>query len=336
MKKYVLVVLPLLCSVAQAQNPTSNAPVSAPTSDTIELKPHWQAGKKYLQTMRSTVKTSQTIEQKRLDMTQDMAMDMLYEIKNVDEQGAADMELTFRSVQMKMHIQNGAEKTDSVFDSQHPPKKPDPVMGSLAAMIGLKFQMKMSPDGNLLQMQGMDEMRKRMLKAMTLPSGADRAGFEALMKKQLSDANIRKMIEQKSGFSNAYVYPRKAVAVGESWTRKISLDVPMPMTSTATYTLRDHADGTAHIDFNSKFSLNSSDVSPVKTIKVATKMSGDQTGTIDLRESDGQVMKMQTSMRYSGTVSSTVPDGHSPKKMTTQSWPIYAVASTSLESKNLP
>lgn len=323
------------CGAVRAQNPAPDTPVSSPV-ETIELKPHWQAGKKYLQTLRSNIKTSQTIEKQRMDMTQDMTMGMLYQIKDVDVEGAANMELTFRSIQAKFHMKHAGQDMNSSYDSQHPSKKPDPAMATFAALQGVKIQMKMAADGRLLEISGLNEMRNRMLKAIPIPAGAERAAFEALMKKQLSDEAMRKMIEQKTGSSNTYVYPGKPVAIGESWTRKTTVEMPMPMVASATYTLRERANGLAHIDLTSKFSMNSKELSPVKSIKVSTKMSGSQSGTMQLRESDGQIMKMQTSLRYAGTVTSSGLIAPNSKKVVTKSWPIYAKGTMSIESKDLP
>lgn len=337
MKKCLCLVLPLLViGVAHAQNPPLDTPVAPPVADKIELKPHWTAGKKYLQTVHTVAKTSQTIDKKRMDMTQDMTLGMVLNFKDVVAEGAANVELAYRSVQMTMHIKNDAIQTDTTYDSQHPPKKADPATAPLAALVGLKFQMKMSPEGKLLNIQGLDAMRNRLIKAMNVPPGNARATFEAMMKKQLSDEAMRKMIEKNSGFTNTDIYPGKPVALGESWTRSTTFDTIVPITKTTTYTLRDHADGVAHLDLGGKFALSTSNASPTPSVKVAMKMSGNQTGNVDLRESDGLVTKMQSALRYAGTITSTGPDVRAPKKTVTKSWPIYASVTVTMESKDLP
>lgn len=340
MKKYTLALLAvLLCGVTHAQEsqiPATSAEKSAlpDASEKVELKPHWRAGETFLQTLRIESKTSQTLHDRRMETTQKIGMELLDTIRDVDVQGVITADFTIRAMHFKALSKDGADSTIIEYDSAHPPKGTPPAATVMAVMVGLKFTMKIAPDGHLIDMQGLDVLHDRIIKALKVmvPPGADRAAFEAKYDKQFGKERLREIVSQKMGINNQDVYPDRMVSVGESWTRPMELNDDF-LISPTTYTLRDRKDGVSHIDMKANVTLDSSKKpNQTASFKTSTKMAGSQTGTIDIRESDGWLTKMQISQRLSGTVSLTILANAAGKSPTRESWPIYTLNTMTMES----
>jgi len=172
----------------------------------------------------------------------------------------------------------------------------------------------------VLEVRGIKEMQEKTIAAIP---ATQRSLLGPILKTQLSEANLKEMIQKSS--NNAY--PNHPVGIGESWTQNISLSAGFPIKLDMTYTLRDRQNGIANLDVSGKIAMDSDGKSMgMPGAGISMKINGQQTGTMQVRESDGWVLKSQHALRFSGTM--TVDK---PKK----SWPIYSSMTTTVESSEL-
>jgi hypothetical protein len=344
MKKQIvkLTATVLLCAgVAHAQYvpPLDNqaAPVAAPAAvaDKVEFKLRWQAGKQYLVKIRSEQKISQTIDNKLMVVDQTTGFTYLYDVKDVDAQGAANVEMTFRDVLFKVVIHNEKAPFTIEYDSTKKPLvEAPPAASGIAAMAGQKVQLKITPQGRTLEAKGFKELLEHMIKSIKVPAGNERAMMEGMMKSQFSEDSLKDMLEK--GMSGTY--PAHPVAIGESWTSATSLKSNLPMQLAATFTLTERKNGIATISQESTMAMDSKD-KPIQVAdsKTAINLEGKLSGTTQLRESDGWIVRSLTRMDFAGAVVvSTQPtspgDLRPPSK---KSWPMSITGTTTVESQDL-
>ena len=331
MKKFSPVLLvALFCGVAQAQNP----PTSPNAADKVELKVRWQAGKRYLMKLMSEQKISQTMDGKPIVIDQTLGFNYVYAVQNVDAAGVAKVETEFRDVLFKIVAPGEKAPTVIEYDSTKPKKEIPPAMSGIASLVGQKVWMKIAPDGQTREAGGFKEVIAHMIKSISVPPGAERTIMENSLKSQFSEESFKEMLAQ--GMNKTY--PAHPVAVGDSWKSDVKMTQSLPMQLVSTFTLKERKDGLSIIGLESTLALDSKG-KPMQAAnsKIAMQLQGKQSGTMQIRESDGWIMKSQAKLDFSGTVSvSTTPSGPGDiSRPTNKSWPISIVGTTTVDSEDL-
>ncbi len=331
MKQLLIPALALLFgSAAHAQNPQ----IGLPDAGKVELKLRWLAGKSYLVKTTSVQKISQMIEEKPLVVDQTLGFSYVYAVRGVDAQGAATVDITFRDVFFKMVVPGKETPVTIEYDSTKPIKEIPPSMSGVASLVGQKVWIKIAPDGRTVEAGGFKELLKHMIKSISVPPGAERTVMENTLKGQFSEESFREMLQQ----GTASNYPKHPVAVGESWTSDIKLTQNMPMQLVSTFTLKERKDGFSLIGLEGTLALDSKG-KPMMAAdsKIVMQLQGKQSGTMQIRESDGWIIKSQTKLDFAGTVGvSTTPGGPGDlRRPTNKSWPISIRGTTTVESEDL-
>ena len=130
---------------------------------------------------------------------------------------------------MLMHVNANGQGMDMDTDSSGNLEGPaGSLMKAVKSLTGQKFYYTMNEKGEVGQVTGIKEIADRMKANLSGP-GAAVEGFSQVF----SDESFRQSMEQAYKF-----YPRKPIAMGESWTASMNTtNNGIPMTTDGTYTL---------------------------------------------------------------------------------------------------
>jgi len=265
-------------------------------------------------------KISQTIGGKQQDISHMKATGMSFEVKEVDADGIALIKVTYRTLR---------EKTDSwaggmEYDSTKPETAAgNPLAPTYAAMIGDGFIMKVAPKGEIVGLDGIDEMFMRMAEKIVvaedkLISAAPAGTCEAAKKKAVKETPQERASRRIEATNNIYgsrdkrkqalkemiknnplfaekqfknlarnivaAFPNQSVGIGDSWGGKITLSAVLPVEVDSTYMLKGNEKGVVVVDVSSKMDLDEKAIGNKKGLP-------GQTG-----------MKMRGSSSYQGTL----------------------------------
>lgn len=265
----------------------------------------------YLSAIDMNQTITQTIDNSRQVLKQEMLMVWQYDVMDRDSDGNTHVQMTYRRVKMNQDF--GQQKAE--YDSDNPPEFLDPSMKGMASLVGAELDMAISPGGRILNLGGVDDLLNKMIEAMGLPENPEKEIVIRDLKRQFGEDALKQSIEQATGF-----YPEKPVGLGESWTNEINLSSGFPMQIISNYTLKSRQDGQATIDFTSQIKSDSS-IGSMKMgpLTMVYNITGSQTGAILADEATGLPLSSKSKLQFSGTVTvSGVPDEPS------QSWPISA------------
>jgi hypothetical protein len=147
------------------------------------------------------------------DMTRKSTMGMVMEVAEIDDKGVASLKVTYDRMKFSM---TGVMESD--YDSERDKEEPEDGFGKMfAALVGKSFTLKMNPHGEVVAVKGYGKMMDDVF---------DKIGEDALpfpgMRDLFTDDFAKKMMGQS--FPKL---PAKAVAKGDSWEGKDTLDLPM-------------------------------------------------------------------------------------------------------------
>jgi hypothetical protein len=252
----------------------------------------FEEGKTYRMRMATEQKITQTMEGRTMVMPQTIGFGLTQAVKEVREDGTAVVQVTYDSVKFKQEGPMGAMD----YDSANPPATVPPMARGFAALVGQGFSMDMTPEGRVVRVEGADQLLARITENIEIPMPAMRSTIEAQMKQQFGDQALKEMMEQMMA-----IYPEKPVAVGDSWSRKVTVARGFPMVMDNNWTLKSRADGVAVVEVRSTVEPNP-DAGPLEMggMRIQQKLRGDQQGTIEIDETSGWVLKSTLNQEFSG------------------------------------
>jgi hypothetical protein len=271
------------------------------------LRMKLQKGQTYLLQSKNQTNISQTINGSEIRIAQNMTATMKCQILDVDSLSSATMKITYSSIKFQQDGSTGKIEYDS--DRSAPDSQPG--TNVLAALVGAGFTIKVSPTGQILDIQGIDAMMEAVLQKMG--SGKDIETLKENLKKQYGDTAIKEMSQQFM-----LDFPREPIGLGEGWTAKTSISKGIYADLETTYTLRERKNGTAFFDISAVITPNAVR-EPVDfgLFKMRYLLSGKQEGTVQIAEADGFSSSGQTKQQFSGEIEIS-----NSKTAETQKWPI--------------
>lgn len=286
----------------------------------LELRLDFQEGKTYSQRMLTEQEIHQTIAGQQYDVTQTIGMGYSYTISEVDADGNAWIKATYDSTILKQESPMGGIE----YDSSNPPEVVDPAAMGFAALVGQGFRMKLSPQGYIQDIQGVDEMITRMLEQFGLLQDPALDALEQSLRDQFGE----KAIKESMGNTMA-IYPETPVKVGDAWNKTVVVSLGFPMILENTWTLVERQSGVAMIEVHSTIEPNLEE-GPVEIglTKLSYNISGEQWGTVEIDESTGWTLYSGITQQVSGTI--TLEGGDLGDETIT--WPISLESTLTLET----
>ena len=208
---------------------TATTPLLA---QTIEIKPQWQVGKKFTQSLKMDQASTIAIGDQKMEQKVGMTMDSTITVKAHENGKDKRMGVKYDRVAMAMNMAGQEMKYDSAAPAD---AASDPLgMGkSFGAIVGKEIKIVADAKDEILEIENLDAMMKE------LAAGNPMAGAIGQM---FNKDSMKNMMRQ----SSLYASPGKPVKIGDSWPFEFA--IPMPAIGKVglkgTYTLKgigDHA-----------------------------------------------------------------------------------------------
>ena len=227
------------------------------------------------------MKISQTVQNVKQDISQQIGQTLSYEATDVDASGNTLISVTFVAMSFNQRTSDGVNLS---IDTSTGDVNDNSASQIYSAIIGESFTMKVSPTGQVLELQGVPKLLNNIAQKMNIQSSLKESFIDSL-KEQYGDDAMKSMMAQSFGY-----FPTTSVSVGDQWKTTLALAGSFPMMIDSTFTLKENKDGNLKIDFVSTLSSNASVtmVSGNVTLVPILK-SGKQSGSIVISDSTGWI-----------------------------------------------
>jgi hypothetical protein len=245
------------------------------TKETVDLRFQFEEGETYALKMTMEQDVVMWINGNEQETHQTMVVTQVFDVKEVHFDGSATIEVTFDHMAMK------AESPQGVFeyDSEDPPDEVPLQAKGFAAMVGETFTMRITPEGRVTEVSGIDELYDRMLEDLELPEEMKKMLGEQ-MKRQFGNEAIKGMVENFTA-----VLPPEPVAVGDSWSNEITLTAGFTAILEVTGTLTDRTDGVSTIELDCTIKpLPNAPPMDMGPMSITYKLEGTQKATLKIDE----------------------------------------------------
>lgn len=173
---------------------------------------------------------SQMIEGQDLTMEQTMGFILSFTVTEVEDSGAAWMDVVYDWILIEQSGPTG----EVYYDSSEPSSEDSPTAMVFDALMGRGFSVKMASDGSIVEFEGVDEMLSGMLDDLGVTDPAMREQAEQQLQAQYSDEAL---MEQLGNMTIAF--PKEPIEIGDTWSSVVVSAGQFPLFIESTYTLRE-------------------------------------------------------------------------------------------------
>jgi len=286
----------------------------------LQLRLNLREGKSYSLRVLTEQEIHQTLEGQQYDMTQTMGMGYTYDVDQIDAAGNALVHVTYDWTLVKQQVPGG----NIEYDSSNPPGVVDPAAMGFAALVGQGFTMRLSPQGGIQDVQGVDEMISRMLEQLDMLQDPTLDALEQSLRNQFGENAIKESLGNMLS-----IYPEMPVKIGDAWSKTFVISLGFPMILENTWTLVGRQGGVATIEVHSTIKPNL-EGGPIEMgyVKLSYDVFGEQWGTLEMDESTGWTVSSVVTQEVSGTV--TLEGGEMGEQAV--SWPISWEGTVTIET----
>jgi hypothetical protein len=249
-------------------------PTITPTAAPIVMKVNLSQGDIIRIRMTSDQKLSQDLGEGQMqEIDQTIGYGYTYTVTEVDPDGNYWVDVTYDWIL----IEQDAPQATFKYDSADPPDVTPPEAMSYHAMVGKGFSLLMSPQGQTLEVTGLEELYAAILDDMEIEDQELRLQMEEMLNTQFGEEAL------KDQCNNIIIdYPEDALKVGDTWQGSMEATSPFPMIVQTTYVLTAIEGDTATLDVSSTISPHP-EAEPLDLVfaTVIYNMSGEQHGTAE-------------------------------------------------------
>ena len=223
---------------------TPSAPLGSGASlDPVVLQLDLEDGAVYRIRTLTTQDISQSFEGQTFEIGQKMGFDYTYTVTSREPDESAWVDVTYTRAIFESETPFGSDSFDS---ADSPSQIPEGAEG-FAAVVGTGFSMKIGSDGEILKIEGLDEMLDQILSELNLPDAEMRQAVELTMRQQYSEQALKDQLGNL-----LFDFPEGSLQVGDSWNSTQESNVMLPIIAETTYTLLDFDENTALIEVRSE------------------------------------------------------------------------------------
>jgi hypothetical protein len=161
--------------------------------------------------------------------------------------------------------------------------------------LGQTYVIKISPKGEVLDVNGVEALQAAVRKK--LPPGAEADPAMSALSQYLDKNGIKQMVE-----NSLSVYPDKPVEVGESWSKKRVISPMFELTIDSKWTLQKLEAGVAIIATTSSSRSNANKPVEAGGMKMRFDLAGTQDGTIRMQAATGLILLGQAQQQLKGEI----------------------------------
>ncbi|WP_162944611.1 DUF6263 family protein [Flavisolibacter nicotianae] len=269
-------------------------PASTPQTEMFDkgykLVPQLLGGMAYKYDIDSETLVETVIDGKEIQNLSQSSFGILYQIAR-DSLGNLSVRMSFDKIHS--HIKNGA--VDSELDAQNASFSLNPVEKILGALKLKSITGKLSPKGEILEVNGYQSVGEELLKNIDPNDGPTREMAKQQWE-QISQEVVRKNIKQFF-----CTFPDSLVYVGDSWRQETTEDSLLGLRFTNTCTLQDMYGEMALIAV--KGSLESKGgMTNLLGYDVISDLHREQNGTYSINAKTGLVVRSQLTSIMKGTM----------------------------------
>jgi hypothetical protein len=233
---------------------------------------------------------SSTIEGLQQDLIQKVGYGYTYTVTSVDAEGNFSIDIVYDWILLEQESDLGKFQ----FDSSDPPEEIPLEAEGYNALLGKSFSMKMTHRGEILEIEGLDEMYSEMIDDLGITDEAEREQMEQLLQDQFGEEALK---EQMGNI--VMDYPEGPIQVGETWTQRVESTVMVPLIFDTTYSIRSFENGIATIDARSIITPDpDAEMLDLGYAKIGYNLSGEQEGVT--------ILDVETGLIISGTMTQTL------------------------------
>jgi hypothetical protein len=286
MQRVAIILAAVLCVVVAPFTPrvllSQDSSGGEDNGEKHEYKWRFEKGQKYLLKNTAEYKVTWTMSGKAETTEQTIGIECNLDVQDVEQDGSAWVSYTYKKTSVKLK----GPGVDVKFDSTRDKNVPTQAL-SLALILGESFYFKMTSQGKVERINGLDVMAANM--KAKIPGVPNRDKIADSAKRQLDEQTIRKELEQIFA-----IYPTGSVGIGDSWSSSELSTEGAGMVVEKTFRLKEHKDGVAVIDVNVVIKPNPQP-QPVQMgeMTVRWEASGRGQGSIEVDESTGRIIRGQ-------------------------------------------
>ena len=226
---------------------------------------------------------------------QEIGQVQTYEVTNVSGKGEVEFKITYDQVQMKSNNPQAPVEFDS-GDNLEASEVPMAAKG-MATLPGQSYSIRMSSKGEVLEVNGMDNVLDNMMAAYSDMGSEVVEQMGASMRMQFGDEAVKSQLQQLTGFYDE----KKKTKVGKSWKREYSINQGVAVNIETTYKLEELKNNQAVISYKSKITPNPSGAPMLMGgMELSYEMEGKQSGKILMNLSNGWPALMDSDQDVEG------------------------------------
>jgi len=265
-----------------------------------------QVGQKFKLKASSDSKMVSTVQGQTQVITDSASLVCTFELLSLDEVGDMTMKVTYDSIRLSEDAPAGKIVYDSTSTSEVPP-----LVRGIAALVGQSFTMRITPEGRVRSVSGADEIVAKAIEKNNVLSEP----WRSALSKQITDrfGNLPTSENMQGMFG---VYPDKAVAIGERYSRKFQTAENI---IESFYKITDRKDGILTIKCYAKITPNpESPGIQIGLVQMKSEATGTEEGTLQIEEATGMILHISATSKSSGNllVVSGAPEMRIPTNIT--------------------
>lgn len=270
----------------------------------LNLKLNLKEGETYQQVMVSKTKVAQEIMGQKIDIQMTMTSTTSFKVVEITD-GNYNMEVSYDEMSMNMEMPQGSQNYSSESTVQD-----DPISSVLSSLIDRKFSITMNKKGEVLEVEGMDEMMASM--------------FDKIGK---GNPQIQQMQEQ---FKNAFgedafkgnfekttaIYPEGKIKKGAEWEKESSQSIGFTINSKSKYKLVDFNRAVASVTGSSILETpEDSQILEMGPMKMQYDLKGEMKTEMKIDIKTGWIQEAQMSQKLDGEITMTGENIPEPMKL---------------------
>ena len=317
----------------------------------LYLSPEWKSRLRIIREDKVSLKRKNESH----DVNSLSTTDLEFSVEQFDANGVTAIKVSYLAFREKGESADGTME----YDSAKPELGADnPFASTYSSMIGKSFVMRVTPDGRMIGLSGIDQMHLQMAQTIVeieneyiRKNMRDRYGAEYEEHAQIAidDADrrygsrsereqaVKELIERNSLLSREKIkglvgnvivsFPTGPVEVGDSWQGGAVLPAAAPVDIDLTYTLKERTQNVTFIAIDSEINLlNEPAPGPVGPMgPTMVSLTGSYKGSVQIDPRTGWMLYKKATMQCSGRMETTT------KEKLTQSTPISVESVTIVE-----
>jgi hypothetical protein len=259
-------------------------------SATIQPRLKLTVGQKFKLKAGSDAKMTQTVNGEKQTILDSASIMFAFEVQNVDETGDMTIKATYDSIRLTEDAPAGKVSFDSASTAEAPP-----LTRGIAALVGQSFIMRITPDGRVRSVTGADEIVAKAIEKHNVLSEPWKSSMSRIIQDRFGDLQTSENMQGLFG-----IYPEKAVAVGERWSRKIEM---IGNIAECFFKITDRKAGVLTIKAYATIAPNP-DAPPIQMglAQVKSEATGTQEGTFRIDEATGMILNLKETNKSSGNL----------------------------------